>query len=189
MSEYYHTKESVDEYIQLAQGIDGGAIIEKLKDILPSGSTVLELGSGPGKDWKILSEEYDVIGSDLSSEFLDRLKESNPEGRFIQLDAVTIETDTKFECVYSNKVMHHLRDEEFINSLARQFQLLHAGGIICHSFWRGKGSEVFKGMFVNYQTEESLADHVKDKFEILLLEPYQEVENDDSILLIASKTP
>ena len=188
MSEYYHTKESVDEYIQLAQGIDGSAIIEKLKEILPSGSTVLELGSGPGKDWKILSEEYDVIGSDLSSEFLDRLKESNPEGRFLQLDAVTIETDTKFECIYSNKVIHHLSDEEIMTSITRQSDLLHAGGIICHSFWRGEGSEVFKGMFVNYQTEASLTRLVEGKFEIHVLEPYQEFEKDDSLLLIASKT-
>ena len=61
---YYNNKESVDQYIEMAKDSDGEALIEKLKFFLPAGSSVLELGSGPGSDWRILSKDYTVTGSD-----------------------------------------------------------------------------------------------------------------------------
>ena len=44
---YYHTKESVQEYIRLAQGVNGEGLIKRLNEFLPSQSVMLELGSGP----------------------------------------------------------------------------------------------------------------------------------------------
>ena len=64
--EYYKTKESAAEYIRLAKDVNGGELIEKLKEFLPSNSIVLEIGSGPGSDWNILNEDYEVVGSDNS---------------------------------------------------------------------------------------------------------------------------
>ena len=52
--EYYKTKESFEEYIDLAKDVNGRQLIEKLVEILPPGSILLEIGSGPGTDWKIL---------------------------------------------------------------------------------------------------------------------------------------
>ena len=46
--------------------------------------------------------------------------------------------------------MHHLIDYEIDQSEKRQYEILNSNGIICHSFWKGEGSEVFKGLFVNY---------------------------------------
>jgi len=69
--EYYKTKESVEEYIKLAKDVNGKQLIEKFKQILPSNSTVLEIGSGPGTDWEILNKFYDVTGSDNSNVFLN----------------------------------------------------------------------------------------------------------------------
>ena len=51
--EYYKTEESVEEYIKLAKDINGRQLIEKLVEVLPPGSALLELGSGPGTDWKL----------------------------------------------------------------------------------------------------------------------------------------
>ena len=73
--EYYKTKESVDEYIRLSEEYNGAQLIEKLKDFLPLDSHLLEIGSGPGTDWKMLGVYFDVTGSDNSSEFLNRLIE------------------------------------------------------------------------------------------------------------------
>lgn len=185
--EYYKTKESVKEYIKLAKGYDGAELIEKLKKILPLNSTLLEIGSGPGSDWKILSTSYKTIGSDNSNEFLNYLTAKNPNGEFLNLDAVTLKTDKKFDGVYSNKVMHHLKDGELIKSIKRQHEILNSDGIICHSFWKGDGSEVFKGLFVNYHNEENLIEFFEGAFEILLLENYKEFDDADSILLIAKK--
>ncbi len=185
--DYYKTKESVDEYIRLAKGVDGGELIKKLKSFLPLKSSLLEIGTGPGTDWKILSEYYEVVGSDNSSEFLSHLITSNPEGRFMELDAITIITDHKFDGIYSNKVMHHLKDNELVDSIKRQHDILNTDGIICHSFWNGEGSELFKGLFVNYHTKSSLKEFFKPHFEIMMIEEYAEFEDGDSLLLIGTK--
>ena len=185
--EYYKTQASVEEYIHLAKDISGKELIEKLKPFLNTDSALLEIGSGPGTDWKILDESYTVVGSDNSSEFLNRLIKQNPDGEFLELDAVTLKTDKYFDAIYSNKVMHHLTDEELITSVKRQAELLNSEGIICHSFWKGEGSEVFKGLFVNYHSKGSIQKVFGDSFDVLLLEDYTEFDEGDSLLLIARK--
>jgi len=185
--EYYKTKESVEEYIRLAKDVNGGKLIEKLKEFLQSKSTLLEIGTGPGTDWNILKEEYEVVGSDNSQEFLSHLVTNNPTGRFLELDAITLNTDERFDGIYSNKVMHHLKDNELIDSIKRQHEIINDDGIICHSFWKGEGSEVFKGLFVNYHLESSLREFYEEYFEILILENYAEFEDADSLLLIGKK--
>jgi SAM-dependent methyltransferase len=184
---YYKTKASVKEYIKAAEGYDGKLLIEKLREYLPSGSSVLEIGSGPGTDWNILKKDYQVVGSDNSIEFLKHLISNYPDGIFLELDAVTLATDESFDGIYSNKVLHHLKDEELMASIKRQHELLNPGGIICHSFWKGEGSEIFKGLYVNYHSEQNLKDLIGDSFDILLLENYEEFELDDSILLLGRK--
>ena len=185
--EYYKTKESVTEYIKLAKDVNGKQLIEKLEQILPIKSVLLEIGSGPGTDWKILNKSFNVIGSDNSTEFLNHLTIENPNGEFLELNAVTLKTDKKFDGIYSNKVMHHLKNNELTNSIKRQYDILNTNGIICHSFWKGEDSEVFKGLFVNYHNETNLNEKFKDYFEILSIEDYKEFEDRDSLLLIGKK--
>lgn len=108
--EYYKTKESVEEYIELAKDVNGRQLIEKLVKILPPGSVLLEIGSGPGTDWKILNNIYEVISS-----------------------------------------------------------------------------EIYKGLFVNYHNVSGLEEKFKHYFELLLIEDYKELEDNDSLLLIGKK--
>jgi trans-aconitate methyltransferase len=185
--EYYKTKQSVEEYIHAAKGFSGKELIAKLKEFLPHNSTLLEIGSGPGTDWEILSQSYEVIGSDNSLEFLEHLMNKNPQGEFLELDAVTLRTSRKFNGIYSNKVLHHLTNDELIDSAKRQYDLLNPGGVICHSFWKGEDSEVFKGLFVNYHSEEDLTKIFGNYFKMLSIQKYQEFEKADSILVIGKK--
>tara|TARA_R110001583_G_scaffold10417_12_gene47951 strand:- start:10386 stop:10973 length:588 start_codon:yes stop_codon:yes gene_type:complete len=185
--EYYKTKESVEEYIELAKDVNGAELIDKLKQVLPLKSNLLEIGSGPGTDWEILKEFYNVTGSDNSSEFLNHLKARHPKGLFLDLDAITVDTSKNFDGIYSNKVMQHLKDNELKDSIKRQSEILNTNGIICHSFWKGEGSENFKGLYVNYHDEEKLKSFFESHFEILSIISYQEFEEDDSILLIGMR--
>lgn len=184
---YYKTKESVEEYIKLTKDVHGEELIEKLSHFLPSNSLLLEIGSGPGTDFQILKKEYRVVGSDYSTEFLNRLIRNNAKDEFLNLDAITLRTQRKFDGIFSNKVLQHLTDEELRRSILRQVDLLNDSGVICHSFWKGKGEELFKGLLVNYQTDESLRDLFGRNFEILLLEEYTEFEDGDSLILIGKK--
>ena len=184
---YYNTKESVEEYIRLSKDVNGSLLIERLDKFLLKGSKLLEIGTGPGTDWNILNTNYLLVGSDNSTEFLNHLNTNYPHGNFVQLDASKLDTNENFDGIYSNKVMHHLKDNEFHYSIKRQHQILNSEGIICHSFWKGEGSETFKGLFVNYHSKESLIGNFKDYFEILVLEQYAEFEDGDSLLLIGKK--
>jgi cyclopropane fatty-acyl-phospholipid synthase-like methyltransferase len=184
---YYHTKESVEEYVRLSEGFSGKDLTERLKKVVAPNATVLEVGSGPGTDWNILNETYSVVGSDNSTEFLNHLKAKNPLGESLELDAVTLKTKNRFDGIYTNKVLHHLKDDELSTSIKRQFDLLNSDEIVCHSFWKGEGSEVFKSLFVNYHDASNLKDSFENYFEVLLIEEYKEFEGNDSLLLIGKK--
>jgi len=76
---FYDSEENVNKYIEMARGFDGRELIDILSKYVPAGSSVLELGTGPGVDLEILSNSYDVTGSDNSTLFLDRLHKSHPD--------------------------------------------------------------------------------------------------------------
>ncbi len=105
---YYDSIEHVEQYCSMADGYDGRNLIDRLKVYLPAGSSVLELGMGPGTDLDMLRQSYEAVGSDTSILFLERYRETQPDAALLQLDAVTLRTDLKFDAVYTNKVMHHL---------------------------------------------------------------------------------
>jgi len=184
---FYHTKETVEQYIKMAEGYDGQELIEKLKKFLPVNSTILEIGMGPGKDLKILNEFYQVTGSDLSPEFIDLVREEFSDLDLLNLNAITLETNQIFDGIYSNKVLHHLKDVELRTSIKNQLRILNQNGVVCHSFWKGDKIEEMNGLLFYYHTEDELEELFANKFKIVLLETYQELEEDDSIFLIGVK--
>ena len=184
---YYNKKNTVEEYIKLTKNVNGLNLIEKFTPYLPSNANILEIGSGPGSDWNILHQNFNITGSDNSKEFLSYLYSKYPKGKFIELDAITLNIDEKFNGIYANKVLQHLNHKELIKSIKRQFDILHPNGIICVSFWEGEGSEIFKGLYVQYHTKKSIKKYFEKYFDILILESYAEFEKDDSLLLIGKK--
>lgn len=186
---FYHTPEGVAQYIEMARGYDGREIIERLRKHLPINSTVLELGSGPGVDLQLLARHYEVTGSDYSSEFLDRLADMDPDLDLLDLDAVTLNTARTFDGIFSNKVLHHLTDAELATSMDNQLRILNPGGIVCHTFWKGDHEEEIHGMNFNYHQAASLRAMLEEKFDILELELYTEMQPHDSLVLIARKRP
>jgi cyclopropane fatty-acyl-phospholipid synthase-like methyltransferase len=184
---YYDSKENVNEYISLAEGYDGRELIRRLREFLSPGSTVLELGMGPGKDLDILAETYTVTGSDASEVFLELYREDHPDADVLKLGAVTIEVNRSFDCIYSNKVLYHLSTAELQTSLRRQHTILNDHGIIMHTFWRGSGTERQEDLLFTYYTEDDIQRIIGESYETLVLEPYSEMDADDSLLLIARR--
>jgi cyclopropane fatty-acyl-phospholipid synthase-like methyltransferase len=171
----------------MAEGYDGRALIDVLRRHLPGGSSILELGMGPGKDLTILAELYQVTGSDSSQVFLDRYRERNPEADLVLLDAVSMDIDRRFDGIYSNKVLQHLTREECEESLRRQASVLNAGGLALHALWYGDKEEAFSGLRFVYYTEDSFAQVVGDEYETVESARYTEMEADDSIYFVLSK--
>jgi len=181
---FFDTEQGVNEYIKMAEGYDGTELIKILQEFIPENSKVLELGMGPGIDLDILNKNFIVAGSDNSQMFLDRYKKQNPNADLLKLDAVTLSTDRTFDCIYSNKVLHHITREDLKKSFQRQKLLLNPDGIAFHSFWRGDKDENFDGLlFTKYQSD-GLNEIIGDLFNILKIETYTEMEKDDSLYVV-----
>lgn len=182
---FYDDENTALQYIEMADGYDGRELIEVLKSHLPVGARVLEIGMGPGVDLDILKTHFEATGSDFSQFFLDRYRDANPDADLIRLDAVELNTERVFDCIYSNKVLHHLTDEDLKNSLRRQKQVLSGKGLIMHSFWCGTGVDEHHGLKFVYQTEETLRSMVGEIFNVLDVISYKEMEDDDSLYVLA----
>ena len=185
---YFDDSKNVEEYVKLADGYDGRALIEVLASYLAPGSTVLELGMGPGKDLALLSEHYQVTGSDSSAIFVERYRALDAAADLVQLDAVTMDIDRHFDCIYSNKVLQHLTRDELRTSLRNQAAVLNVGGILLHSLWVGEGEDVFSGLLNTYYSEETLRTLIGDEYEIVDFQTYDEMGEGDSFFVVMRKT-
>ena len=119
--------------------------------------------------------------------FTDRYQKQHPEADIIKLDAVIIETERKFDCVYSNKVLHHLTREELRRSLFNQRKVLNPKALLLHTFWYGNKSVEHNGLLFSYYTEENLKKMVEGAYEIIKMERYKEMAEQDSIYLLMRK--
>lgn len=182
---FYDESENVDKYIEMCEGYDGSNLYQVLQDNLMNGARVLELGSGPGFDIPFLSEHYDVTGSDYSDEFINRCKEKFPDIPFMKIDALNIHVSEKFDCIYSNKVLHHLTESELAKSLSQQAEALIEGGIVAHTFWMGTENQEIEGMLFTYYIQDKLIDIISEKFEVIATLSYKEFEDSDSLFVIA----
>lgn len=190
---WYDKKGNAETYLSMAEGHDGACLINELKEYLPASSSVLELGMGPGKDFKLLQDASFVpCGSDSCQHFLDLFKSKHPHSDVLFLDAVSIETDRVFDCIYSNKVLIHLSKEALKESFRRQNDVLKGPGIALHSFWKGTDVEDFgEGFFCQNHTEASIQDATQDWFDILKIVEYTELEAEadgiDSLYVVLKK--
>ncbi|MDP8207781.1 MAG: class I SAM-dependent methyltransferase [Candidatus Electryonea clarkiae] len=185
---YFDERKNVDDYIKMVEDYEADELIAILKKHLPAGSTVLELGIGPGKDLDLLAQTYTVTGSDSSNVFLDLYHEKHPSADLLMLDAVSLETERTFDCIFSNKVLHHLPKPDIPRSFSRQRELLTDGGLLMHSFWYGDKEEEFQGLRFVYYTEDELLNIIGSGFEVVALERYKEEEDDDSFYIILRRT-
>lgn len=183
--EFYEDPLKVDEYEKMCKDYDGSDLYKVLMNHLKAKSTLLELGCGAGYDIQNLQDKYSITGSDLSEEFLKRCKKKFVNIPFIKLDAVTIETNEKFDCIFSNKVLHHLTLENLEKSLQRQHKVIVKDGIFAHTFWIGDKEFMMEGMFFLFHNRAKLLTLISKYFTILEAYDYKEFEDGDSVFIIA----
>ncbi len=183
--EFYNDPLKVDEYEKMCAEYDGSELYKILNNYLPPGSTFLELGCGLGLDIEKLKNKYSITGSDLSDEFLSRCKKKFKEILFVKLDAVSMEINENYDCIFSNKVLHHLSTNKLEKSLNRQQKVLKEKGIIAHTFWLGDKEFEMEGLLFVYHNEEKLLKLISKYFTILESFVYKEFEDGDSIFIVA----
>ena len=181
---YYDSEENIEEYLNMAEGYDGAFLIERLGKYLDAGSSLLELGMGPGVDLQLLDGIYRSTGSDSSEVFINRYRKINPDADLLLLDAVEINTDRYFDAVYSNKVLHHLEYSKMHESFIRQSEILNPDGIALHTFWYVSAVEEYEGLMFYQLTEDKLYELLPQAFEVLEMKRYSEMEKDDSLYAV-----
>ena len=186
--DFYNDPSKVNEYEKMCDEYDGSELYNVLDKHLEKDSTLLELGCGPGNDIVQLKNKYKITGSDFSDEFLKRCRKKFPDLPFIKLDAVTIEIDKTFDCLFSNKVLHHLPIKELEKSLGRQKKVIKQNGIFAHTFWLGDKEITMEDMLFIFHNKENLLDLVSQHFEIVETYIYKEFEEEDSIFIIAKNS-
>ena len=126
-----------------------------------------------------------IDSEDLSDEFLQRCKQRYPDIKFLKLDAVTINTNKQFDCIFSNKVLHHFTLDELKKSFVRQKYVIKPNGIFAHSFWIGDKEFTMEGMLFIYHKRKELLNLISKYFTILDTYDYEEFEEGDSIFIVA----
>ena len=184
---YFDNIDNVEEYIKMSEGYDGSELITILNYYLKPGSTVLELGIGPGKDLDLLVEQYIVTGSDSSKAFVDRYLRNKPEADVMVLDAENLMTERSFDAIYSNKVLHHLTKTQLKQSFQQQALRLNDSGILLHSFWYGDKVEEFEGLLFVYYTEHTLNDVIGNEYDTIAFSMYAEMDANDSFYIVLRK--
>ena len=184
---FYENEEKVDQYTKFTPTHDGALLIDVLTRHLPDGASVLDLGMGPGKDFKALSKRYRVTGSDFSHLFLNRYRAQDPSADLLHLDARTLETERTFDVIFSNKALIHMPPDELEQSFARQHAVLNDGGLILHSFWIGEGEDTFNDLRFFYHDEHDLCEMLETSFDMIALEKHAKMADDDSIYVLARK--
>ena len=184
---YYENEENVDNYTKFTPAHDGVLLIDVLSEHLPEDASVLELGIGPGKDFKLLSQRYQVTGSDFSRVFLERYRKQDSAAELLHLDARTLETDRTFDAIFSNKALIHLSPAELQQSFDRQHAVLNDNGLLLHSFWIGEGEATFNDLKLVYHNEHDLTKMLEKSFDIVALEKHAKMADDDSIYVLARK--
>jgi len=184
---YYEDEQNVAQYSKFTPAHDGTLLVDILSAYLPEGSSLLELGMGPGKDLQLLAQHFRVTGSDLSHLFLEKYRAQHASADLMHLDARTLDTERTFDAIFSNKALIHLSVEELQQSFDRQHAVLNERGLVMHSFWCGEGQNEFGGLTLVYHNEQDLTEMLEPAFEVLVLERHAKMADGDSIYMVARK--
>ncbi len=187
---YFMNEDNVETYKTTLVGYDASWIIGKLSEHLDKGKDILELGMGTGLDYELMCENYNVLGTDSSPIFVEQYKTKNPYSNVMLLDAREIRLDKKFDCIFSNKVLHLLSKDDFIKSLGEQYNSLNDDGIIFMTLWHGEYNVywLFDDTFrVTYYGVKDIENIVANQFNIVKIEMYTEIEDNDSLLVVLTK--
>lgn len=182
----FNNEDFVKNYVKMIDEMDydNSLIVNTFKENIKKGAKVLELGMGPALDYTDLKDLYDYTLSDSSKAFIKIFNENNKE-QAIQLDAVTIDIDDKFDCIFTNKVFQCLDLINIRKSFERQHEVINKNGIVIHSFWLK--TEEKKDDISTLLSLTDIRSILKGLFQIEKTIIYDEMNESDSVLIVAKK--
>jgi ubiquinone/menaquinone biosynthesis C-methylase UbiE len=153
-------EELAEEYSKTRPGVD--AIKEVLDFFIDNlkGKEILEIGCGPGRDAKYLSEHnLDITGIDLTSNFIEMASQNVPEAKFIQMDMRYLEfPENNFDGIWSCAAFLHIPKNEAKDTLLGFRRVLKHNGLLYLSVKQGEGEYFVGDRFFSFYAQDELKD-------------------------------
>ena len=183
---YFHRQDSVADYAEQYASQSCKPLLDLLLAQLPKGSTLLELGMGPGADMVHLKQHFQATGSDFSEPFLNLAEQRFPDLPLIKLDAETLATQQHYAAVYSNRLMRYLSDPQLENCLYRLQAVISPGGVFCHSFELGdQPAYLQNGLHIYPRSAEDISDLVGRFFTVEQSAGFTDPQGFEALAVIA----
>ena len=113
--------------------------------ILKQNAKILEIGCGPGNITKYLLDkrpDFDILGTDISSNMIELAKENNPTASFSIMDCREIDNlSQKFDGIVCGFCLPYLSQSDTLKFIKDCSKLLNENGLIYISFVEGEPSK------------------------------------------------
>jgi pimeloyl-ACP methyl ester carboxylesterase len=158
-------EQGIDAYIRDSARTPGHEdFLTRVLELLPRGSHMLELGSGPGQDALVFEAGgVDVRRTDGTAGFVERLRAGGLQAEVLEITSGDF--GGPYDVVFANAVLVHLTDAQLDLVLAKAFLAVRPGGLLAFTVKEGDGeawstAKVGRPRFFNYWREPSLLEHV-----------------------------
>jgi SAM-dependent methyltransferase len=131
-------------YIEETKDIDMSQQYELFMKYVPKGSLILDAGFGSGRDIAFFKQHYEVIGIDISKQFVDYVKK-NIHQNVHQMDILNLSLKGEFDAIWSCASQVHFDRRELFTSFDNYFKLLKVSGILYSSLKREKNEIELNG--------------------------------------------
>lgn len=133
------------------------------------GKKILDVGCGPGRDAKYLSEKgLRVTGIDLSKNLLSIAAKKAPKAEFLQMDMADLNfTENAFEGIWACASFLHVPKKEAGRVLEGFNRVLKPGGLIFIGVKEGEDEKIIYGKFFSFYHQEEIISLLRSaNFEI-----------------------
>lgn len=151
-----------------------GEDFDKFFELLPTGSRLLEVGCGGGRDAReLIAFGYDYTGTDISAGQLEQARQNNPGALFEQVSVYDLDFDKPFDGFWCAAALLHIPKGRISEALAAVRRNMVVGAIGYISLKEGHDQQIEHNkelgdrFFAYWQREEFNDVLLHNKFEIL----------------------
>lgn len=114
--------------------------IDQALSLIPSEGTILEIGSGAGRNARyILERGYKLECTEAIPEFIDAMQQKGISARL--LNVLTDEVGVQYDMIFANGVIVHFTPAQSEEVFSKVYSALNPGGIFAFSVKMGDGEK------------------------------------------------
>jgi cyclopropane fatty-acyl-phospholipid synthase-like methyltransferase len=183
-----------DNYLDKRDVFKNRKYLDKLIELLPTGSTILDIGCGAGTpiDSYLVSKGFKIVGIDISERQIELAKKHVPKGNYERKDMSEIsEKEYKVDAVISFYAIFHIPRETHPELFRKIRSFIPKNGYTLvtmgHSDWVGTENDFFGGeMAWSHFDAKKNKDIIKEAgFDIVFDEI--DISGDEKHLIVLAK--